>query len=161
MTDKKQIMDNLMEHGKAVGKLTTKEITDALEKLDYDVDQMDNFYDTCASLNIEIIDDIVVDDNLDISNPEEERFMASEDGQTKIAQSICDAFGSFYKKVTGLKIDTLAPIVEEKPAEVKPASEQVKPSETIKPNAEELKPVQLTESKPAASEENKTVQGPR
>ena len=96
-----------------------------------------------------------------ISNPEEERFMASEDGQTKIAQSICDAFGSFYKKVTGLKIDTLAPIVEEKPAEVKPASEQVKPSETIKPNAEELKPVQLTESKPAASEENKTVQGPR
>ncbi len=72
MTDKKQIMDNLMEHGKAVGKLTTKEITDALEKLDYDVDQMDNFYDTCASLNIEIIDDIVVDDNLDISNPEED-----------------------------------------------------------------------------------------
>ena len=61
MTDKKQIMDNLMEHGKAAGKLTTKEITDALEKLDYDVDQMDNFYDTCASLNIEIIDDIVVD----------------------------------------------------------------------------------------------------
>ena len=72
MTDKKQIMDNLMEHGKAVGKLTTKEITDALEKLDYDVDQMDNFYDTCASLNIEIIDDIVVDDTLDISNPEED-----------------------------------------------------------------------------------------
>ena len=69
MNDKKQIMDNLMEHGKAVGKLTTKEITDALEKLDYDVDQMDNFYDTCASLNIEIIDDIVVDDTLDISNP--------------------------------------------------------------------------------------------
>ena len=72
MNDKKQIMDNLMEHGKAVGKLTTKEITDALEKLDYDVDQMDNFYDTCASLNIEIIDDIVVDDTLDISNPEED-----------------------------------------------------------------------------------------
>ena len=72
MTDKKQIMDNLMEHGKAAGKLTTKEITDALEKLDYDVEQMDNFYDNCASLNIEIIDDIVVDDNLDISNPEED-----------------------------------------------------------------------------------------
>ena len=72
MNDKKQIMDNLMEHGKAVGKLTTKEITDALEKLDYDVDQMDNFYDPCASLNIEIIDDIVVDDTLDISNPEED-----------------------------------------------------------------------------------------
>ena len=33
MTDKKQILDNLMEHGKTTGKLTTKEITDALEKL--------------------------------------------------------------------------------------------------------------------------------
>ena len=40
MTDKKQILDNLMEHGKTTGKLTTKEITDALEKLDYDVEQM-------------------------------------------------------------------------------------------------------------------------
>ena len=28
MTDKKQILDNLMEHGKTTGKLTTKEITD-------------------------------------------------------------------------------------------------------------------------------------
>lgn len=72
MTDKKSIMENLMEHGKATGKLTTKEITDALEKLDYDVDQMDNFYDSCAANNIEIIDDVVVDDDLDIMIPEEE-----------------------------------------------------------------------------------------
>ena len=72
MTDKKSIMDNLMEHGKQTGKLTTKEITDALEKLDYDVEQMDNFYDTCAANNIEIIDDIVVDDTLDMVNPDEE-----------------------------------------------------------------------------------------
>ena len=49
MTDKKQILDNLMEHGKTTGKLTTKEITDALEKLDYDVEQMDSFYDSCAA----------------------------------------------------------------------------------------------------------------
>ena len=41
--DKKSIMDNLMEQGKANGKLTTKEITDALEKLDFDVEQMDAF----------------------------------------------------------------------------------------------------------------------
>ena len=33
MTDKKQILDNLMEHGKTTGKLTTKEITDALENI--------------------------------------------------------------------------------------------------------------------------------
>ena len=73
MTDnKKSIMDNLMEQGKATGKLTTKEITDALEKLDYDVDQMDAFYDNCSALNIEIIDDIVPDDTLILVNPEDD-----------------------------------------------------------------------------------------
>ena len=72
MTDKKSIMDNLMERGKATGKLTTKEITDALEKLDYDVEHMYAFYDNCSALNIEIIDDNVPDDNIVLVNPEDE-----------------------------------------------------------------------------------------
>lgn len=72
MSDKKQILDNLMEHGKQTGKLTTKEITDALEKLDYDVEQMDTFYEVCSANNIEIIDDIILDDTLDFVNPDEE-----------------------------------------------------------------------------------------
>ena len=59
MTDKKQILDNLMEHGKTTGKLTTKEITDALEKLDYDVEQMDSFYDISLSTDGIAIDDPV------------------------------------------------------------------------------------------------------
>ncbi|MGN0633997.1 MAG: RNA polymerase sigma factor RpoD [Oscillospiraceae bacterium] len=69
--DKKNIMDNLMEQGKATGKLTTKEITDALEKLDFDVEQMDQFYESCEQFHIEIIDDIVPDDSLSFINPEE------------------------------------------------------------------------------------------
>ena len=32
--DKKQVIRDLLEQGKAKGKLTTKEITDALEELD-------------------------------------------------------------------------------------------------------------------------------
>lgn len=75
--NKKQIMDNLIEQGKQNGKLTAKEITDALEKLDFDVDQIDSFYDNCTALNIEIIDDIVPDDTLDLINPEDE--MAPDD----------------------------------------------------------------------------------
>ena len=71
-SDKKHIIDELMEQGKANGKLTTKEITDALEKLDYDVEQMDSFYDSCAAYNIEIIDDITTDDALDLIPPDEE-----------------------------------------------------------------------------------------
>ena len=70
--DKKSIMDNLMEQGKANGKLTTKEITDALEKLDFDVEQMDAFYEACEQYHIEIIDDIVPDDSLSLINPEDE-----------------------------------------------------------------------------------------
>lgn len=62
--DKKTTIENLMEQGKASGKLTTKEITDALEELDFDVDQMDNFYDNCANMNIEIIEDYSVDEDL-------------------------------------------------------------------------------------------------
>lgn len=70
--EKKNIIDNLMEQGKASGKLTTKEITDALEKLDFDVEQMDTFYDNCTNFNIEIIDDIVPDDTLLLLPPDDD-----------------------------------------------------------------------------------------
>lgn len=63
---KKMSIESLMEQGKRSGRLTTKEITDTLEELDFDVEQMDNFYDSCASYNIEIIDDISVDTENDI-----------------------------------------------------------------------------------------------
>lgn len=44
--------------------VTTKEITDVLEETDFDVDQMDSFYETCASLNIEIVEDFSPDTDL-------------------------------------------------------------------------------------------------
>ena len=40
--DKKTAVSDLMEQGKLKGKLTTKEITDALEELDFDVEQMEH-----------------------------------------------------------------------------------------------------------------------
>ena len=55
-----------MEQGKANGKLTTKEITDALEDLDFDVEQINTFYDNCENLNIEIVEDMNVDADLKI-----------------------------------------------------------------------------------------------
>ena len=64
MSEKKNTVDSLLEKGKATGKLTTKEITDALEELDFDVSQMDTFYDNCASYNIEIVDDYTTDTDL-------------------------------------------------------------------------------------------------
>lgn len=65
--EKKQSMESLMEQGRQNGKLTTKEITDTLEALDYDVEQLDNFYDSCASNNIKIIDDVVDDTDADLA----------------------------------------------------------------------------------------------
>ena len=75
-----------------------------------------------------------------ISNADEEKFMTSEDGQRKIAAAICDAFGPFYKRATGLRIDTVAPVepqvVETKPVtnpETKPETKPVTPQPEVKP----------------------------
>lgn len=57
--EKKVILKELLELGKSKGKLTTKEIGDALEELDYDVEQVDKMYDLLESNNIEIIEDMV------------------------------------------------------------------------------------------------------
>ncbi len=50
-------MKDLIEQGKVKGKLTTKEINDALEELDYDVEQVDSLYETLEGCNVEIIED--------------------------------------------------------------------------------------------------------
>ncbi|MCH5193760.1 MAG: RNA polymerase sigma factor RpoD [Oscillospiraceae bacterium] len=55
-------IESLIEQGKASGRLSAKEITDVLEEQEYDVDQMEAFYDSCGSLNIEIIEDFSDDD---------------------------------------------------------------------------------------------------
>ena len=64
MEKKKMTIDALMEQGKATGKLTTKEITDVLDELDFDTDQLASIISSCEQLNIEIVDDSVADDVL-------------------------------------------------------------------------------------------------
>ena len=65
MADNKTILTELLEHGKASGKLTTKEITDALETCDFDAEQIDKLYDDFEAFNIDIVDDFSVDEELD------------------------------------------------------------------------------------------------
>ena len=60
----KSVLAELLDHGKQSGKLTTKEITDALEELDFDVDQINKLYDDFESNNIEIVDDYNIDTDL-------------------------------------------------------------------------------------------------
>ena len=55
--DKKLQIHDLVEMGRAKGKLTTQEIMDAMEDFDFDPEQMDKLYEQLESQNIEIIDD--------------------------------------------------------------------------------------------------------
>ena len=64
----KSAMETLIEQGKISGKLTTTEINDVMEKLDLDVDQIDSFYESCQSNNIDIIEDFDADAELNLSD---------------------------------------------------------------------------------------------
>ena len=44
--DKKTVIRELIEQGKAKGQLSTKEILDALGELDFEPEQIEKFYDT-------------------------------------------------------------------------------------------------------------------
>lgn len=65
---KKAIISELIETGRANGKLTAQEINYALEQLDFDVEKVDKLYDTLEVLNIDIVDDLDIgkkDDAMD------------------------------------------------------------------------------------------------
>jgi len=81
-----------------------------------------------------------------ISNPDEERFLASDNGQKKIAQAICDAFSSFYRKTTSLKVDTTV-VVPEKPVTTQPAptTKTTQPAQTT-PTTQTTEPSESTET---------------
>ncbi len=59
-------LEELFNQGKQKGSLTAKEITDALEELNFNADQINRIYDKIAAMNIEIVDDF--DADLDIDN---------------------------------------------------------------------------------------------
>ncbi len=65
-------MAELFEQGKTSGKLTTQEINDAIEDLDYDVDQVEELYESLKNMNIEVVETYNADLTLDFphSDPE-------------------------------------------------------------------------------------------
>lgn len=66
MGEKKSIMSELVEIGKAKGKLTTKEITDYIEEMSFEMEQIDKLYDTLEANGIEIVEDYNPDLDLDL-----------------------------------------------------------------------------------------------
>ena len=57
-----KVISELLERGKQSGKLSTKEITDAIEEMEIDADEINRIYDELEANNIEIVDDIASDD---------------------------------------------------------------------------------------------------
>ena len=57
---------DLLTQGKQKGSLTTKEITDVLEELNFDAEQINGLYEELDNLNIKIVDDYTAD--LDIES---------------------------------------------------------------------------------------------
>ena len=56
--DKKSAIKALVEKGKAVGKLTTQEIDNAMLELDIEMEELDKLYELIEVNNIELIDDL-------------------------------------------------------------------------------------------------------
>ena len=57
MAEKKITIRELIETGKRNGKLTTKEINEAIEETGFDVEQIDKLYETLERNSVEIVDE--------------------------------------------------------------------------------------------------------
>ncbi len=74
--EKKAVIKELIDLGKKKGKLTDKELMDALEELDFDSEQIDKLYDTLENVGIELaveddFEQTPEDVNLEIAQVEE------------------------------------------------------------------------------------------
>ena len=61
-TDKKTIIKELTELGKAKGSISNKEILDAIGEIDFEPEQLEKLYDSLESAGIEIVEDDIIDD---------------------------------------------------------------------------------------------------
>ncbi len=80
-------LEELFKQGKKKGSLTAKEITDALEELNFDAEQINNIFDRIAGMDIKIVDnfdaDFDIDSILDYSdrdydNPDSDAMLADD-----------------------------------------------------------------------------------
>ena len=95
MAEKKTTLSELIENGKAKGKLTTKEITDFIEEMDFEVEQVDKLYDILESNNnnTRAILDFLTQDKISTLQAENQalKFQASQTAQNAFITANQDA----------------------------------------------------------------------
>ena len=62
------LLEELFRQGKKKGFLTAREITDALEELSFDANQINRVFDKIAAMDIKIVDNFEADADFDIEN---------------------------------------------------------------------------------------------
>ena len=86
--DKRTIVKEILEKGKAAGKLTTKEIFDIMGETDFDPEQLERMYDQLEKEGVEVVEDLVDD----ISDIEINKIEKSNEGDdTGEGQAAADA----------------------------------------------------------------------
>ena len=99
MAEKKNGLAELIENGKANGKLTTKEITDFIDEMDFDVAQVDKLYDMLESNGIEIVEDFTPPTDIDFDLSDIEKEEIDEDGTIIEGISIDDPVKVYLKEI--------------------------------------------------------------
>jgi RNA polymerase primary sigma factor len=99
--DKKLDMRELVEHGKAKGSLSNSEIMEALEDVDYDIEQIEKLYETLENAGIEITGYLDTPEFEEIES-EIERYESAEDMEKMLAQeglAIDDPVRMYLKEI--------------------------------------------------------------
>ena len=99
MAEKKNGLAELIENGKANGKLTTKEITDFIDEMDFDVAQVDKLYDMLESNGIEIVEDFTPPTDIDFDLSDIEKEEIDEDGTIIEGIRIDDPVKVYLKEI--------------------------------------------------------------